>query len=116
MQAEEAATEEKRQSGPLLGLSAQRWIFELGTLVRTYVQNDTANGEGGQRANECASHQHRSGAADHVGHRPTSFVNSLMYLETRQIQRGSGACRGARGASAMSAANVVHDLRIDLAS
>ncbi len=61
---------------PLLSLRAQRWIFELGTLVRTYVQNDTANGEGAHRANECASYQHRSGAADHVGHRPTSFVNS----------------------------------------
>ena len=32
--------------------------------------------------------------ADHVGYPSASFVHSLMYLETRQIQRGSGARRG----------------------
>ena len=53
--------------------------------------------------------------ADHVGYPSTSFVHSLMYLETHQIQGGSGARRGARGASTVSAANVLHDLRIDLA-
>ena len=53
--------------------------------------------------------------ADHVGYPSTSFEGSLMYLETRQIQRGSGARRGARGASTASAANALHDLRIDLA-
>ena len=93
MRAEEAATEEKRQSGlPLLGLRAPRWIFELGTLVR---------GERHERAPLMARGPPRTNArhiniavADHVGYPSTSFVHSLMYLETHQIQRGSGARRG----------------------
>lgn len=68
---------------------------------------------GPYRANERASHQHR------VGSRWISFnvVRGLINVpRDAPDSRRIWCMQGARGASTVGAANVLHDLRLDLAS